>query len=145
MKKIFVAAAIIVAAFGFTSCNEDDDNPVNDSLMVGDWKALEFTYQVPGSDETHTFSFSMITDGCDVDELDLSADNTADLEMETKENEECVEVHTPGTWDETSVMINGEETPREVASVTVTELKLKYAMSYQNFGTVEITVTYTRQ
>jgi len=142
MKKIFIALALIAAGSGFTSCSSDDDQG---SAMLGDWKAVEFTYQIPDSDETHTFPFNMITNGCDVDELDLEANNTADLETEAKVNETCVESHTTGTWNETSVTINGEENPREVISVTNTELKLKYVMTYENFGTTEVTVKYTKQ
>lgn len=145
MKKFFVTAAVVVAGFGFTACSSDDDNSQADNnLRVGDWKAVELSYIRPDTGETHTLPFSMITGGCDVDDLELRQNNTVDLETESKVDEVCVEAHIAGSWNDTSVTVEGEETAREIISVTSTELVLKYTMTYGGFGTTEVTVRYIK-
>lgn len=141
MKNIFVTATLVVIAFGFTACSSDDDNNVAQSPMVGEWKAQTVSYVRPDTGETMTHDFSMITNGCDVDDLELRADNVADLERESGEG--CLESHTAGTWNETSVTIVGEELAREVISVTATELTLKYNMTW-GYGTTDVTVKYSK-
>lgn len=148
-KKVLFASAVVVAGLGFTACSSDDDNnPVIDAnLRVGEWKAVELSYSftIPGGEpQTHTFPFSTITNGCDVDELELRANNSVDLETESKVGEVCTEAHIAGTWTDTAITVQGEETPREVVSVTASELVLKYMMEYGNYGTTEVTVKYTR-
>lgn len=142
MRKIFVLTALSAISFGFTACSSDDDNP-SQNPMVGDWKAQTVSYVRPDTGETMTHDFALITNGCDVDELELRQNNVADLERENKVESVCVENHTAGTWNETSVSIEGEEASREVVSVTSTELLLKYTMTYQ-FGTTEVTVKYSK-
>lgn len=143
MKNIFVAAALTVAALGFTACSSDDDNNVAQSPMVGEWKAQTVSYVRPDTGEIMTHDFSMITNGCDVDELELRANNVADLEIESKVNDVCVEAHKPGTWSDAKVTIEGEELSREVISITATELVLKYNMTW-GYGTTDVTVKYVR-
>ena len=144
MKNIFVGAALAVAALGFTACSSDDDNNV-ESPMVGDWKAETLSYVRPDTGETmtHPFSHELISEGCDVDELELKANNIADLEIESKVDEACVESHIAGTWTDTIITILGETTPREVISVSSTELVLKYNMTI-GFGTTDVTVKYSK-
>lgn len=148
-RKILFASACVIAGLGFTACSSDDDNnpTLETNLLVGDWKATElsYTFTIPGGEpQTHTFPFSQITDGCDVDELELRANNSADLETENKVDEVCVESHTAGTWNDTSVTIEGEEAAREVISVDATKLVLKYMMNYGNYGSTAVTVSYSR-
>lgn len=144
MKKIFLVPVLIMGGLGIFSCNSDDDSGSdNNSPMVGEWKAVDLTYEIPGMG-SHTVLFSQITNGCDVDELELRADNSVDLETESNVDGVCEESHTAGTWNETSVTISGEENPREVVSVTNTELQLKYVMTYANYGTTEVTVRYEK-
>lgn len=150
-KKVLFASAVVVAGLGFTACSSDDDNPtVEANPLVGEWKAETISYDFvnPQTGETmtntHPFSHPMISEGCDVDELELRANNVADLEIESKVDNACVESHIAGTWNDTSVTIEGETPAREVVSVTATELKLKYMMTFPAFGTTEVTVTYLR-
>ncbi len=142
MKKIIFAS--ILAGMVFTSCSSDDDSGNgNNSPMVGDWKAVDITYTIPGMGD-HTVPFNAITQGCDVDELDLNANNSANLETEAKNGEVCVETNTAGTWNDTTVSINGETEPRQVISVSNTELVLKYEMEYQPYGTTLVSVKYVK-
>lgn len=142
MRKVFVLATLAVASLGFTACNSDDDNTTTNP-MIGEWKAQTLSYVRPDNGQTMTHDFSLITGGCDVDELELRQNNTADLEREGKIDEVCVESHTAGTWNENSVTIEGETAPREVISVSATELVLKYNMTWQ-FGNTDVTVKYTK-
>lgn len=142
-KKVLLTSAVLVAGLGFTACSSDDDNNTTPNPLLGDWKAQTVSYVRPDTGETMTHDFAMITNGCDVDELELKADNIADLETESKIDGVCVEAHAPGTWNENSVTILGETAPRQIVSVSGTELLLKYMMTYQ-FGTTEVTVKYSR-
>lgn len=142
-KKVLFASAIVVAGLGFTACSSDDDNTVETNAMVGEWKAQTVSYVRPDTGQTMTHDFSMITGGCDVDELELRSNNVADLEIESKVAENCVESHIAGTWNDTSVTIAGEEAAREVVSVSATELVLKYEMTW-GYGTTEVTVNYKK-
>lgn len=150
MKNIFVGAVLAVAAMGLTACSSDDDNNVSQDPMVGDWKAYELSYSFvnPATGElmtnTHPFSHEMISEGCDVDELDLKANNIADLEIESKIDGTCVESHIAGTWNATTITILGETSAREVISVSATELVLKYPMTFTQFGTTDVTVKFSK-
>ncbi len=142
MKKIVFAS--FLAGMLITSCSSDDDSGNgNNNPMVGDWKATEITYTIPGMGD-HTVAFSSITQGCDVDELGLKANNTVELETEAKINEVCVESTTTGTWNDTTVNINGETETRQVISVSNTELVLRYEMTYPQYGTTMISVKYVK-
>lgn len=142
MKKILLASFLV--GMVFTSCSSDDDSgSSNNNPRVGDWKATEITYTIPGMGD-HTVAFSSITQGCDVDELFLKANNTVELETEAKTNEVCVESIITGTWNDTTVSINGESEPRQVISVTNTELVLRYEMTYPQYGTTMVSVKYVK-
>ncbi len=144
MKKIFLASALFIGGLAFFSCSSDDDSGTgSNNPMVGEWTAVNITYEIPGMG-THTVPFSAITDGCDVDELELKADNSADLETEAKVDGVCVESHSAGTWNDNSVTITGEENPRSVVSVSNSELQLKYVMTYEGYGTTEVVVSYSK-
>ena len=144
-KKVLFASAILVAGLGFTACSSDDDNnpPVEANPLVGEWKAETVSYVRPDNGETMTHDYNMITFGCDVDVLTLFADNTSDLEVYDKVEEDCVENHKSGTWNDEAVTVEGEEAPREVISVNDSELELKYEMTY-GYGTTVVTVKYSR-
>lgn len=141
-KKVLFASAVVVAGLGFTACSSDDDNPtVEANPLVGEWKAQTVSYVRPDTNETMTHDFSMITGGCDVDDLELRADKVADLERESGEG--CPETHTPGTWNDEEISIEGEEKSREIISVSATELVLKYNMTW-GYGTTDVTVKYAK-
>lgn len=144
MKKFFVASIVGLSSLGFIACSSDDDStPTNNDPMVGSWKATDLTYTVPVIG-THTVPFSATTDGCDVDELELKANNTIDLERESKVNEVCTETHTGGSWNATTVTVEGETEPREVVSATPNAIELKYEMTFGTYGTTYVTVKYVR-
>lgn len=142
MRKIVFAS--FLAGMVITSCNSDDDSGNgNNNPMVGDWKATEITYTIPGMGD-HTVAFSSITQGCDVDELELKANNTVELETEAKVDGLCVEFTITGTWNEDTVTVNGETEPRQVESVNNSELVLKYEMTYPQYGTTMVSVKYVK-
>lgn len=143
MKKFALALGLLVSSFGFIACSSDDDaTPVDNNPMVGDWKAVDLSYTMPNG-ETHTFPFASITGGCDVDEIELRANNSAELEIENKVEDVCTEQHISGTWNDEVITFDGVN-PKYVVSVDATTLVLKYEMTYGNFGTIEVTVSYAR-
>lgn len=148
MKKIFFVCALAVAGFGLTACSSDDDSnngTVNTSPMVGEWKAVELSYTMNPNDpnSTHTFPFVVVSQGCDVDELDLKPNYSAELEVENKVDDVCTEKKYFGSWDEEKITLDGINN-KDVVSVSQNELVLKYVMDYGNYGTIEVTVKYVR-
>lgn len=144
MKKLIFASILGLASFGFVACSSDDDSstPINTDPMVGDWKAVELSYSIPNG-PSHTFPFSAITAGCDVDEIELRANNSADVEVENKVNEVCAEVHHVGTWNNEVISVEGLN-DKQVVSVDANQLVLKYWMTYSTYGDLEVTVKYIR-
>jgi hypothetical protein len=143
MKKLLFASILGLSSLGFVACSSDDDStPVNADPMVGEWKAVELSYTIPNG-PTHTFPFSAITNGCDVDDIELRANNSADVEVENKVNDVCTEQHYTGTWNNEVVNVEGLN-PKQVVSVDANQLVLKYWMTYGTYGDIEVTVKYNR-
>lgn len=143
MKKFFVASIVGLSSLGFIACSSDDDStPTNNDPMVASWKAAELSYTIPNG-PSHTFPFSAITQGCDVDEIELRANNSAEVEVENKVNDVCTEQHYVGTWTNEVITLDGIN-PKQVVSVEANKLVLKYWMTYGSYGDIEVTVSYTR-
>ena len=145
MKKLMIASILGLSSLGLVACSSDDDSTPNgnNNPMVGEWKAQTLSYTIPNG-PTHEFPFTAITDGCDVDDIELRANNSAELEVESKVNEVCTEAHYQGSWTE-EVVTFADQNPKHVVSVSGNELVLKYEMTYGSYGDIEVTVKYAKQ
>lgn len=146
MKKLFFASALILTGLGITACSSDDDSSggsVVTNPMIGEWEAVELSYIMPGSDTSHTFPFTAITAGCDVDEIVLTSNFASKLDVETKEEGVCIEKTYVGSWDNEKITFDGMNT-KYVVSSSETELVLRYEMTYSTYGDLEVTVKYTK-
>ncbi|MFA5618736.1 MAG: hypothetical protein WDA08_00370 [Weeksellaceae bacterium] len=143
MKKIFFGVAMVVLALGFTSCSSDDDVVVADP-MVGVWKAETVSYTFGG--ETHTFPYNIAGgpfEGCEVDFLTLSNDNSASLLEHIKNDANvCEDVTSIGSW--TDEIVNVKDTDRIVDALSETTLTLTYPIVFYG-QSLPITVNYSKQ
>lgn len=144
MKKKNLLGVFLLAAAGFFGSCSSDDNNSNVSLE-GEWKAETLSYDIPGV-HSGTFDFDdpMVKQGCATDFLTIKSGGIAELTENNKVDENCIDEVIDGTWTNETVTISGEETPRQISSVSSDELVLIYPFTFMGQQT-DVTVTYSRQ
>lgn len=144
MKKVLLSALFACAAI-VSSCNSTDNDPIlpTKSKLEGTWQAQTILYTNPITNQEHGVDFATIKRGCAVDIITLTSDKKATLKEENKVDQACEPTTTNGTFTDANVVLGGST--REVVSVNDQELTLKYIMSFENYGTTDVKVTYIRK